>query len=147
MTLGPRRAAWHHRGVKRVFTLALPLALFACASHVQDEDSGLAPAEDEQAALVYAQADDDDGGPVIATMVTREYRLAVRTTGEDPVFTVMRADGGVLAENIDLWQLARDYPRLHRQFETAFAGEGIQLDARADTTALDCDGCGPYGTR
>lgn len=145
MTLGPQRGAWHHRGVKRVVALALPLALSACASHVQDEDSGLVPAENERTAMAYT--DEDGTGPVIATMVTREFRLAVRTTGDDPVFTVMRADGGVLAENIDLWQLARDYPQLHRQFETAFAGEGIQLDARADDFGRECEGCGPYRTR
>jgi hypothetical protein len=129
--------------VKRLVAIALPvLALSACASHVQDDESGPIPADDDEAVLAYDDAGPDGSGPVVATMVTRDYRLAVRTTGQDPVFTVMRSDGGVLAENIDLWQLARDYPQLHRQFETAFAGEGIRLDARADTFGRECEGCG-----
>lgn len=130
--------------------MVLPLSLLAaCASHVRDDDSGLVPSENERAAIAFGEDGDDgnDAGPVIATMVTRDHRLAVRSAADKQVFTVMRPDGGVLAENIDLWQLARDYPELHRQFETAFAGEGIQLDARADRFGRECEGCSQVDAR
>ncbi len=126
--------------MKRV-ALLLPL-VFACASHVQEDEPANTPNDDPAEDRDRVTHVTERVGPVVATMVTREYRLGVRNADGATVFTVSDDAGRVMAENIDLWQLARDYPVLHRQYETAFAGEGIGLDARVDRLDPECEHCG-----
>jgi hypothetical protein len=115
------------------------LALGACASH--DEEPAAEPAVDIEIERAAPVAEASDERPAIATMQTRNYRLEVRMHDQEPMFTVAQVDGRELAHGIDLWQLARDFPELHRQYETAFAGEGIELDARADIDPSACEHC------
>lgn len=127
--------------MRRVALLLLPL-IAACASHVTDDEAGNTP-RDEQP--VWEEARVEPGAsPVLATMVTRDHRLEISRDDGNSTFTVANADGKVLAEGLELWELARDYPSLHRQYETAFAGEGVVIDASLDASrgfASDCDGC------
>ena len=128
--------------MRGVALLLLPL-MAACASHVTDDEAGNNPREDQR---VWREAHLEPGSsPVLATMVTRDHRLEISRVEGNSTFTVANADGKVLAQDLELWELARDYPSLHRQYETAFAGEGVIIDASVDAGrggfAADCDGC------
>lgn len=117
-----------------------------CASHVAEDDEALTPEQSEVEERASSEPGATAHAPAIATMVTKSHRLEVRLVDGDPSFTVATIDGDALAHDVDLWQLARDYPRLHRQYETAFAGEGVTLDASVNLDS-GCESCEAFGLR
>ncbi len=109
--------------MNRVVALALTGVCLGCAPHAEPDAS-------YAATRVEAEAD-ARGSTVLATLTTRDYRLDILAgrSGDEPRFTVASARGDAIASDVSLPELAARFPTLHRQFETAFAGEGVTVDA------------------
>ena len=83
------------------------------------------------------QAPQRPSGHVITTMQARDHEVTIYATAGGTRFTVAASGGVVLAERLTDAEFRDSFPGLHERYESAFAADGTQLDARLDRDVLD----------
>ncbi len=114
--------------MKLVAALAYTVVLAACSSGTSTAPAGESPPANVEAQTSLMDETHGDQsqtrGPVIATVVTRDAKVAVVGGGAELRFVVRKQDGTLLADGLTSRELEAKDPFLSVVVESAVAGMG-----------------------